>query len=214
MTQRGGFVLGLVVGLLIGLALALAWRCTSPRRRCPSSTRCRSAPPSRTRPKPSATRTGTPTRRWRPGPAPSAAGRRRTRRTGRGRPAPRRAPLAAAAAPRDPGRHPGRQVPPTARPRRPHRRARPPGQAGRAGADPFLLRAGRCLHPPTTPNSSAPSWHCWAGRRSSPSASRPAAPSTACASAPSKPAPRPMQRIEKLQAGGAWIPPWCGVERQ
>jgi len=76
--QRGGLRDG-AGGRPAGRPGAWRWpsRCTSPRRRSRSSTRCRSAPPNRTPPRRPRTATGIPTQRWRarraPGLRPGAA---------------------------------------------------------------------------------------------------------------------------------------------
>ena len=126
--RNAAFALGLIVGradrLAGGLAVALYIVAGC---RCPSSTRCRSAPPSRTRPRRRRTRTGIRTPGARPGKNP-----RQSRRAGAGgRPSGGRLPApattrprarrqAAAAARRATGGHPlaGARAPPVIRRRR------------------------------------------------------------------------------------------------
>ena len=200
--QRGGFVVGLVVGLLIGLALALGVALYVTKVPVPFINKV----PQRTADQDAAEAERN--KNWDP-----------NARAGRPGPRPRAGRAAPAAAPAAPPRRRAA----AARRRRRRRRDRAPapraGAAAASAAAPrpsrrgrpvHLLRPGRRLHAaPKTPSSSAPSWRCWAWTPRSPNASRPGAPSTACASARSKPAPRPMPRIEKLQAGRRRIQRWC-----
>ena len=136
-SQRGGFVMGLIVGLLVGLALALGVACTSPRRRCRSSTRCSSARRNRTRRRSSATRTGIPTRRWptsRPRRAPPARRRRASTQSRR-----RASPRCRRGRPR---RWPNRRARRAIRPRSCRGASPPPiaiaPQSAKPGVDPFV----------------------------------------------------------------------------
>ena len=137
--------LGLIVGLLVGWRWRWRWRCTSPRCRCPSSTRCRSAPPSRTRRGREEQELG-PERRLGKnaalapmapaGSAPAVAAPRRRRPRAMGAPRPKRRPRPRPR--RDPAAILGREGPST-------------DAGGRS-----VFRAGRRLRPPrTTPSSSA-----------------------------------------------------------
>ena len=154
--QRGGFVVGLMVGLLIGLALALAVALYVTKAPVPFINKVPQRSAEQDAAEAERNKNWDPNAPLAASPAGRGAGRGASAGVG-ARPAARRrrprrppAPAASAAAA---GRQPRR--PPSADRRRGGR------QAGRPTRCIYFVQAG-AFASPKTPNSSAPSWRCWA----------------------------------------------------